>query len=38
MIFIRNEHGSHNPQEAMEMDDFLQGAEILRLALIEGAG
>jgi N-carbamoyl-L-amino-acid hydrolase len=37
MIFVRNEHGSHNPREAMEMDDFNLGAEILRLALIEGA-
>jgi N-carbamoyl-L-amino-acid hydrolase len=37
MIFIRNEHGSHNPFEAMEMDDFVQGAEVLRLALIERA-
>ena len=23
MIFIRNENGSHNPHEAMDMDDFL---------------
>jgi beta-ureidopropionase / N-carbamoyl-L-amino-acid hydrolase len=22
MIFVRNEHGSHNPDEAMSMDDF----------------
>jgi N-carbamoyl-L-amino-acid hydrolase len=37
MIFVRNEHGSHNPREAMDMADFLIGAEILRLALMEGA-
>ena len=37
MIFVRNEHGSHNPLEAMEMEDFLLGAEVLRLALLEGA-
>ena len=37
MIFVRNEHGSHNPREAMAMDDFVQGAEVLRLALLEGA-
>jgi N-carbamoyl-L-amino-acid hydrolase len=38
MIFVRNAHGSHNPLEAMEIDDFNLGAEVLRLALIEGAG
>jgi N-carbamoyl-L-amino-acid hydrolase len=38
MIFIRNEHGSHNPREAMDMVDFAYGAEVLRLALLEGAG
>jgi beta-ureidopropionase / N-carbamoyl-L-amino-acid hydrolase len=37
MVFVRNKHGSHNPLEAMEIDDFNLGAEILRLALIEGA-
>jgi N-carbamoyl-L-amino-acid hydrolase len=35
MIFIRNEHGSHNPHEAMELDDFVRGVELLRLALRE---
>lgn len=29
MIFIRNEHGSHNPAEAMAFDDFFLGAEVL---------
>jgi N-carbamoyl-L-amino-acid hydrolase len=37
MIFIRNEHGSHNPDEAMELEDFLKGAELLYFALREGA-
>ncbi len=37
MIFIRNEHGSHNPDEAMTLDDFLKGVELLYLALREGA-
>ncbi len=37
MLFVRNEHGSHNPHEAMEIDDFMLGAEVLRLSLIEGA-
>jgi N-carbamoyl-L-amino-acid hydrolase len=35
MIFIRNEHGSHNPHEAMDLDDFVLGVELLRLALNE---
>ena len=29
MIFIRNENGSHNPREAMTIDDFLAGLEIV---------
>jgi N-carbamoyl-L-amino-acid hydrolase len=37
MIFIRNEHGSHNPHEAMDLDDFVRGVELLRLALREPA-
>ncbi len=37
MVFVRNEHGSHNPAEAMAMDDFMVGAEVLRLAIAEGA-
>jgi beta-ureidopropionase / N-carbamoyl-L-amino-acid hydrolase len=37
MIFVRNEHGSHNPHEAMALDDFFLGAEVLRLGLIEVA-
>ena len=37
MIFVRNEHGSHNPKEAMAMDDFLCGAELLQRVLREGA-
>ncbi len=38
MIFVRNQNGSHNPREAMEMEDFMAGAEVLRRALVEGAG
>jgi N-carbamoyl-L-amino-acid hydrolase len=26
MIFVRNANGSHNPHEAMELDDFIPGA------------
>jgi N-carbamoyl-L-amino-acid hydrolase len=33
MIFVRNQNGSHNPREAMEMDDFLAGADLLRVTL-----
>ena len=29
MVFVRNENGSHNPDEAMEMADFAQGWELL---------
>jgi len=33
MVFIRNENGSHNPYEAMEMDDFMMGVDLLERAL-----
>jgi len=33
MIFVRNEHGSHNPDEAMEIADFLAGVDLLYEAL-----
>jgi N-carbamoyl-L-amino-acid hydrolase len=29
MIFVRNENGSHNPHEAMTIDDFLVGTTIM---------
>ncbi|MDB5803418.1 MAG: amidase [Betaproteobacteria bacterium] len=29
MIFIRNRNGSHNPDEAMEIDDFMRGVQVL---------
>lgn len=29
MIFVRNDKGSHNPDEAMEIDDFMQGTRLL---------
>jgi N-carbamoyl-L-amino-acid hydrolase len=29
MIFVRNENGSHNPREAMTMEDFLDGTAVL---------
>jgi N-carbamoyl-L-amino-acid hydrolase len=33
MIFVRNEHGSHNPAEAMEIADFAQGLKLLVAAV-----
>ena len=35
MVFVRNEHGSHNPREAMEMDDFLAGIAVMRTAIAD---
>jgi len=29
MLFVRNEHGSHNPMEAMEIGDFLDACMVL---------
>jgi N-carbamoyl-L-amino-acid hydrolase len=33
MIFTRNEHGSHNPNESMRMDDFMMATELLCRAM-----
>ena len=30
MLFIRNQNGSHNPEEAMEIADFMQGVQVLQ--------
>lgn len=35
MIFVRNTHGSHNPHEAMDIDDFMLGADLLYHALLD---
>ena len=35
MIFVRNGQGSHNPNEAMDMDDFLAGIAVMRAAILE---
>lgn len=35
MIFVRNANGSHNPREAMEIDDFLAGVQVMRAAIRE---
>ncbi len=35
MLFIRNQNGSHNPEEAMEMDDFMLGVQVLHETIRE---
>ena len=35
MIFVRNENGSHNPREAMTMDDFMAGSALLTQFLMQ---
>ncbi|TAI73550.1 Zn-dependent hydrolase, partial [Klebsiella pneumoniae] len=35
MVFVRNQNGSHNPHEAMEMDDFLLGVGVIQQTLEE---
>jgi len=35
MIFVRNGNGSHNPYEAMEIDDFVAGVAVMRAAIRE---
>lgn len=37
MIFIRNEHGSHNPREDMALGDFMAGVAVMRDVLTEAA-
>ena len=29
MLFVRNQHGSHNPREAMDLDDFTLGVDVI---------
>jgi beta-ureidopropionase / N-carbamoyl-L-amino-acid hydrolase len=33
MLFVRNEHGSHNPREAMDISDFMLGVDALARTL-----
>jgi N-carbamoyl-L-amino-acid hydrolase len=35
MLFVRNENGSHNPREAMEVGDFMEACKVLTLWLVE---
>ena len=37
MVFVRNDKGSHNPHEAMDLDDFTCGAAILSDAMWQAA-
>lgn len=32
MLFVRNQNGSHNPREAMEIDDFMLGVQAMNHA------
>lgn len=36
MLFIRNENGSHNPHERMDIDDFMAGVRVLTGVLCRG--
>lgn len=38
MIFVRNDHGSHNPDEHMELSDFMDGTAVLASWLAEHGG
>jgi N-carbamoyl-L-amino-acid hydrolase len=37
MIFVRNAPGSHNPDEAMAIDDFIAALAVMSAALQEAA-
>ena len=37
MIFVRNDKGSHNPHEAMDMADFARGTDLLTRSMIKAA-
>ena len=34
MLFVRNEDGSHNPYEKMDMADFIHGVDALTMAML----
>ncbi len=36
MIFVRNANGSHNPNEAMDLDDFMKGVDLMYALAQEG--
>ena len=37
MIFVRNAKGSHNPNEAMDMDDFFIATQVLGDSMLRAA-
>jgi len=38
MLFVRNQNGSHNPHEAMRMEDFAEACTVVTRWLAEAAG
>jgi N-carbamoyl-L-amino-acid hydrolase len=38
MILIRNQNGSHNPEEALQQADFAAGVSVLAAAMLKAAG
>lgn len=38
MLFVRNAHGSHNPDEAMDLQDFAAGTQVLARVMAQRAG
>lgn len=38
MVFVRNSHGSHNPDEAMDIEDFNQGVLVMAEVMAQEAG
>jgi N-carbamoyl-L-amino-acid hydrolase len=38
MLFVRNQNGSHNPDEAMRMEDFAEGCAVITRWAAETAG
>lgn len=38
MLFVRNAHGSHNPDESMRLDDFAKATRVLASVLCARAG
>lgn len=37
MIFVRNQNGSHNPREAMDLPDLIAGIDVMHAAIQEAA-
>lgn len=37
MIFVRNENGSHNPDETMDIADLVTGISLMRTCIVEAA-